>query len=111
MMTLNEVAMIAREMQFWWTPYRYGTLARSVGDVGEIDLNGVGYIMFNVNNMAPYGAILNEVPVIHYRLVNKYTGKVYEGSYVNKHLHWVDDFCEDFANVQIPMLLPVRRVA
>jgi len=90
---LNNIAINAHQTFFWVTPYKSGNLARSVGDVGSIG-GGVGFYMFDRNQSAPYGALLNEKPVIDWKITNKYTGKVYEGSYVNKHYMWVDNGIE-----------------
>ncbi len=108
-MTVNEVAMLVHTMMFWYTPYRTGNLARSVGDVFGIG-NKAGFQIFNATQRASYGEILNEVPVINYRVQNPYTGVEYTGSYANTHYRWIDNGMEAIAN-QIPLYLPVRRIS
>ena len=114
-MTLNELAMICHYRMFWRTPYRTGNLAASVGDVSGVVDHGVagatetvGFKPFNANQRASYGKILNEAQTINYRAKNVHTGKIYIGSYVNRHYRWLDNFAAEFAN-DIPLYFPVRR--
>lgn len=108
MITLNELGAIMHYRIFWNTPYRTGNLARNgIGDLGTQGLNAVGFELFQKG--AEYGAILNEVPVISYKVTNPYTGVTYTGSYTNKHYGWVDKFAETFAN-EIMQYAPLRRI-
>lgn len=50
---------------------------------------GVGFYMFDRNQVALYGAILNEAKTIKYRIV-KSNGTVSQGEYHNKHYQWVE---------------------
>lgn len=103
----NEIAIFAHQRIFWDTPYRTGALARGISDVGAIP-NGAGFSLLTQHTQ--YGATLNEYPVLSYKLTNKHTGKVYEGSYVNKHYKWVDRAAENIAN-DIPInFLNVQRI-
>lgn len=104
---VNEIAVFAHKRIFWNTPYRTGALARGISDVGAIP-NGAGFSLLTQHTQ--YGAILNELPVIKYRLTNKKTGKVYEGSYENVHYKWVDRAAENIA-IDIPVNFPnVKRI-
>ena len=103
----NEIAVFAHRRIFWDTPYRTGALARGISDVGAIP-NGAGFSLLTQHTQ--YGATLNELPIINYHLVNKKTGKVYEGSYANKHYQWVDRAAEKIA-IDIPVNFPnVKRI-
>jgi hypothetical protein len=93
----NSIAISVHQQLFWYTPYRTGNLARSIGDVWNLD-NGCGFYIFNKNQRAAYGEILNEAPVIRYRITNNKTKKVYSGSYVNKHYKWIDNAFENIAS-------------
>lgn len=95
-MRLNEIGMNARYRQLWYTPYRSGNLARSVGDLSGFG-NQVSYVPFNRNTVAIYGKILNEEPVIRYKTT--LNGKTYEGSYPNKHYKWFDNYVEKEADM------------
>ena len=111
---LNQLASTARYSMFWITPYKTGNLAlNGYSDVTTLlDSNwgyAVGFRLFERKGVE-YGAILNELPVINYRLTNQRTGRVYEGSYVNRHYKWVDTFFDVFS-FQIPMYAPVRRIS
>lgn len=107
MMTLNELAMLAHNHIFYYTPYRTGNLTRSIGDVFGFG-NQAGFKIFNATQRAGYGAILNEAPVISYRVRNPYTGAEYTGAYNNIHYKWIDRWAETFAN-ELPAYIPVRR--
>lgn len=103
----NEIAVFAHRLIFYETPYRTGALARGISDVGAIP-NGAGFKLLTQHTQ--YGAVLNEAPVLTYRLENKKTGKVYAGSYVNKHYKWIDRAAEQIAN-DIPVNFPnVKRI-
>lgn len=92
---MNEVAVFAHRRVFYDTPYRTGALARGISDVGSYP-NGAMFSL--LTQFTQYGAVLNELPVIHYRLVNKYTGKVCEGEYVNRHFNWINNAADKVAN-------------
>lgn len=108
MITLNELAWLAWLRLLYNTPYDTGNLARNgIGSVETMGPNAAGFELFQKG--APYGAILNELPVINYRVTNPYTGITYTGSYVNKHYRWVDKSAEIFAN-EIMQYAPLRRI-
>ena len=88
-MTTFEIANRARERQFWYTPYRTGNLARSVGNVTEYFTES-HYVMFNDVREAVYGFALNEEPIIYWS--RNVRGKTVGGHYVNKHYKWVDKY-------------------
>lgn len=103
----NDIAIFAHQYIFFQTPYRTGALARGISDVGTVP-NGAGFEL--LTQQTQYGAILNELPIINYKRVNQRTGKVYEGSYTNKHYKWIDRAAENIAN-DIPVNFPnVRRI-
>lgn len=108
MIDVNYIAYMARQQLFWNTPYRTGNLAMSVGDIGSRGAGSAGFQIFNANQRAPYGEILNEAAVINWRRVTR-DGRTVTGSYQNKHYRWIDRAFEDFAN-QMPVLIPCRRV-
>lgn len=104
---MNEVAVFAHRRIFYETPYRTGALARGISDVGAIN-NGSGFNLLTQHTQ--YGAVLNEVPIIHYKIANPKTGRTYEGSYANKHYQWVARAAEQVAN-DIPVNFPnIKRV-
>lgn len=105
---INNMAVAAHRLLFWSTPYDTGNLARSVGDVGMLD-NGIGFYMFNKNQVAPYGAKLNEQQIIHWKIVKR-NGEVAQGSYNNKHYLWVDNAIEQNIIPNLCMLYGLRRV-
>ena len=88
-MTTTDIAETARARQFYYTPYRTGNLARSVGIV-KTYFTESHYQMFDEVFDAKYGKILNESPTITYK--TKLRGKEYTGTYVNKHYHWVEKY-------------------
>lgn len=88
-LALNIAAFVHYSL-FWYTPYRTGNLAYSIGDIGVQPGGNIGFQIFNKNSRAEYGAVLNEAPVIKYRLKNPRTGAVHTGQYTNKHYMWVD---------------------
>jgi hypothetical protein len=102
MININNMGKFVHWSFFWYMPYRSGNLARSIGDLGKMPAGifgeGIGFEMFNKNQAAPYGAILNEAPVIRYSITNVKTGKTYKGEYVNRHYKWVDNAMENIAN-------------
>lgn len=103
---LLRIARTCQLAQFWETPYDVGTLARSMTDLMSVGENIVEYLPFTVG----YGKILNDLPIIHYRIRNPMTGIMYEGSYVNKHYRWLSNFTEHYAN-DIPINFPgIRRI-
>lgn len=85
-----DMAAFVHYSLFWYTPYRTGNLAYSIGDIGLQPDGNIGFQMFDKNSRAPYGAILNEAAVIKYNLKNPRTGTVYSGQYKNKHYRWAD---------------------
>lgn len=112
--TLNNLASICHYTMFWYTPYKTGNLARNgISDVQTLyDGNwgyAVGFKLFERPGVW-YGKLLNEQPIINYRIQNQVTGRVYSGSYINKHYRWVDNYSHTFAAL-IPLYAPVRRVA
>lgn len=99
---MNEIAVFGHQRIFWNTPYRTGALARGISDAGAVP-NGAGFSLLTPETQ--YGAILNEAPVIHYKLVNKKTGREYEGSYNNRHYMWINNGADQLANditIQFP---------
>lgn len=88
-MTTYDLASQARMRQFYYTPYRTGNLARSVGLVVNY-FSESHYKMFDEVLDAKYGVILNEAPIITYKTMLR--GKEYSGSYTNKHYQWVDKY-------------------
>lgn len=89
MTTTYDIAERARARQFYYTPYRTGNLARSIGVV-KTYFTESHYQMFDEVFDAKYGKILNEARVIKY--ATKLHGKTYTGSYVNKHYQWVNRY-------------------
>ena len=114
MINLNELGWLTWQALFFSTPYKTGNLARNgIGDLRTTGPDSVGFSLFDqptgsVGKGTEYGRILNEAPVINYRVTNPYTKKVYTGSYVNKHYRWVDKFAEQWAN-EITLYGPIRR--
>ena len=105
---INNMAAASHRMFFWNTPYDTGNLARSVGSVGMLG-GGVGFIMFNQNQKAPYGALLNEQEVITVKRINTTTGKVSEWSYNNRHFGWVDKAIENTIIPNLCTMFNLRR--
>lgn len=104
---MNEVATLGFRYVFFCTPYRTGALARGIHDFGSV-ANGAGFSL--LTQQTQYGAVLNELPIIHYKLANRRTGKVYEGKYANKHYKWIDNAAANLAN-EIPVYFPnVKRI-
>lgn len=95
-MRLSEIAYIARQRQFYSTPYRTGNLAYSVGDLSGYD-DLVEYVAFNANSRAEYGAMLNELKEITYK--TKVDGKISTGTYPNTHYMWYDNFVSEEADL------------
>lgn len=105
---MNEVATLGVRYVFFCTPYRTGALARGIHDVGSV-ANGAGFSLLTQHTQ--YGAILNENPVIHHKLVDKKIDRViYEWQYTNKHYKWIDNAAANLAN-EIPFYFPnVKRI-
>lgn len=101
MVDVNLMAVFVQRSMLWYTPYKTGNLARSVGDVGTMSSaigEAAGFQIFNANQSAPYGGILNDFPVINYTVTNSRTGQTYTGSYPNKHYQWIDKGLDSIAN-------------
>ena len=108
MIDLSKIGRLGYDMLFWHTPYRTGNLAHNgVSDFKTVG-SGVGWTMFGIGT--EYGAILNEVPIISYKITNPNTGIFYQGMYKNRHYKWLNNFADTYAG-QIPIYFPnVRRV-
>lgn len=89
MVNLWTLAFEARQKQLYFTPYRTGFLARSVGEIFNLG-SECSYKIFSGMYNADYGKILNEAPIIHYK--TRLRGQEYSGSYINTHYQWVDKF-------------------
>jgi len=104
----NNMAIFIRQDFAPITPYDTGNLLMSRGDVGAMG-GGVGYYMFDNNQVAHYGAILNELPTINYKITNQKTGRVYTGTYVNKHYMWVDNGMESKIIPDVCLIFNLQR--
>lgn len=95
MFRLNDIALRSHQRQFYYTPYRTGNLAQSIGDVRGIE-NVREYQMFNDLTRAEYGKILNESPTI--TRSKRANGVVQSFTYINKHYKWVDKYVDKEAD-------------
>ena len=91
MTTTYDIAERARARQFYYTPYRTGNLARSVGVV-KTYFTESHYQMFDEVRDAKYGKTLNEERVIQF--TTEQNGKRFTRTVVNKHYKWVDRYVE-----------------
>ena len=103
----QSAAVFAHRTNVWYYPYRSGNLAASIGDVGDM-YGGVGYRMFNANQRAPYGQLLNEEQEITRKYTNLKTGKSYERTYVNRHYGWIERMTDATAD-NIDLAFGTRR--
>lgn len=81
-MTALEMALRIHDNSYTDAPYRFGNLRNNgIGAVSAMT-EAQAEFRFNEFDAAPYGIILNEVPVINY--FGKY-------SHNNKHYQWLDN--------------------